>query len=418
MGIKGLGSLIKSAKKSVNLRKYANSKIAVDVSIFMYSYLRQPRKNALINGFWNQILTFQKHNITPIFVLDGMAPKEKIVLKKRATDRRQKKSQLEAQHKTFAMEIQQVQRKLSSNVGVQIITRGIATETRPELTITDAISASIKVEELEESILEKVGDDQELATKLVDQVKEIKEKQQQLLKSFVNNRYPTYEDKVELCQLFRLCDVPYIQSDYESDMLCSYLSKEGYVDAVVSTDLDYLTFGVENLITKFDNADSGMVTQVKLSEVLNLLDLGDGDAEDQMQLFVDMCILCGCDYTDKIKGLGPKGAQKLIKEHGALENVCEKISSDPKLAKKYVISDKFQQQAKAAKIIFKGNNDYSMDTDLIHSLVEGDDSDKMPEGERHKALEKFLRKHNINMRKKFIPMQKKINEFFVIRKDN
>jgi 5'-3' exonuclease len=28
--------------------------------------------------------------------------------------------------------------------------------------------------------------------------------------------------------------------------------------------------------------------------------------------FVDLCILLGCDYCDKIKGIGPKNALKLI----------------------------------------------------------------------------------------------------------
>ncbi len=28
--------------------------------------------------------------------------------------------------------------------------------------------------------------------------------------------------------------------------------------------------------------------------------------------FVDLCILLGCDYCDKIKGVGPKNALKLI----------------------------------------------------------------------------------------------------------
>ena len=36
--------------------------------------------------------------------------------------------------------------------------------------------------------------------------------------------------------------------------------------------------------------------------------------------FVDMCILCGCDYTSTIEGVGPTTAYKLIKEHSNIEN--------------------------------------------------------------------------------------------------
>ena len=35
--------------------------------------------------------------------------------------------------------------------------------------------------------------------------------------------------------------------------------------------------------------------------------------------FVDLCILCGCDYCDSIRGIGPKKALKLIKAHGTIE---------------------------------------------------------------------------------------------------
>ena len=41
--------------------------------------------------------------------------------------------------------------------------------------------------------------------------------------------------------------------------------------------------------------------------------------------FIDLCILCGCDYMEPIKGMGPKTALKLIREHGSIESVMEHI---------------------------------------------------------------------------------------------
>lgn len=37
--------------------------------------------------------------------------------------------------------------------------------------------------------------------------------------------------------------------------------------------------------------------------------------------FIDLCILLGCDYCDKIPGLGPKRALTLIQKHRTIENV-------------------------------------------------------------------------------------------------
>ena len=37
--------------------------------------------------------------------------------------------------------------------------------------------------------------------------------------------------------------------------------------------------------------------------------------------FVDLCILLGCDYVDKIKGIGPKKAIEMVRKHGSIEDV-------------------------------------------------------------------------------------------------
>lgn len=41
--------------------------------------------------------------------------------------------------------------------------------------------------------------------------------------------------------------------------------------------------------------------------------------------FIDLCILLGCDYCGTIKGIGPKRAIDLIKQHGSIEEILENI---------------------------------------------------------------------------------------------
>lgn len=41
-----------------------------------------------------------------------------------------------------------------------------------------------------------------------------------------------------------------------------------------------------------------------------------------------MCILLGCDYCDTIKGIGPKRAVDLIKEHKSIEKVIDKLDKN------------------------------------------------------------------------------------------
>lgn len=52
--------------------------------------------------------------------------------------------------------------------------------------------------------------------------------------------------------------------------------------------------------------------------------------------FIDLCILCGCDYTDSIKGIGPIKALKMIQDYGNIEGVLKALDT-----KKYQLPEPF-----------------------------------------------------------------------------
>lgn len=60
--------------------------------------------------------------------------------------------------------------------------------------------------------------------------------------------------------------------------------------------------------------------EIHLDKVLKSLDL-------EMDQFIDLCILLGCDYAPSVKGIGPKKGYQLIKEHKRLETVASAIES-------------------------------------------------------------------------------------------
>jgi len=65
-----------------------------------------------------------------------------------------------------------------------------------------------------------------------------------------------------------------------------------------------------------------------------------------MDEFIDLCILCGCDYTCTIKGIGPGRSIKMIKKHRSIEQAVKFL--DPA---KHQISPDFQ--FKEAAVLFK-----------------------------------------------------------------
>ena len=71
--------------------------------------------------------------------------------------------------------------------------------------------------------------------------------------------------------------------------------------------MDALTFGANVLLRHltFSEARKMPIKEFHVAKVLEGLEL-------TMDQFIDLCILLGCDYCDKIKGVGPKGAIKLV----------------------------------------------------------------------------------------------------------
>uniref|UniRef100_A0A3B5KBJ5 Zgc:110269 n=1 Tax=Takifugu rubripes TaxID=31033 RepID=A0A3B5KBJ5_TAKRU len=100
----------------------------------------------------------------------------------------------------------------------------------------------------------------------------------------------------------------------DAEALCAWLVKEGTVDAVASEDMDTLPFGASILIRQLNSKKDGEVIEYSLSKLLERLQINH-------QEFVDLCILLGCDYCEKICGLGPKRALTLIQKHRTIENV-------------------------------------------------------------------------------------------------
>lgn len=102
----------------------------------------------------------------------------------------------------------------------------------------------------------------------------------------------------------------------EADRTCAKMCIRGDVDAVFSPDYDLLAYLCPVLIRDVDDTNADIIV---LADVLQGLQIS-------KQQFVDMCILMGTDYNDKIPQIGPKTALKLIREYGSLENI--ELNSD------------------------------------------------------------------------------------------
>ena len=93
-------------------------------------------------------------------------------------------------------------------------------------------------------------------------------------------------------ELLELMGVPYIDAPEEADSQCAWLAKNGYVDAVLTEDMDILTFGSPYIIRNLTSFKKKPI-EISLSKIKSKFDW------NQSQ-FIEFCILLGCDYCDNI----------------------------------------------------------------------------------------------------------------------
>jgi flap endonuclease-1 len=123
--------------------------------------------------------------------------------------------------------------------------------------------------------------------------------------------------------------IPWIQAPSEGEAMCAHLCKKGVVYASGSQDSDSLLFGSSRLVRnlsitgkrKLPNKEVYIDVKpeiIELEQVLSSL----GITREQLIL---IGILTGTDYNPGVKGVGPKTALKLVKEHRTLDRLLENV---------------------------------------------------------------------------------------------
>lgn len=131
-------------------------------------------------------------------------------------------------------------------------------------------------------------------------------------------------------RLLTLMGAPWVQAPGEGEAQSSHMALRGDVWGTASQDFDSLLYGAPRLIRNLSITGRRKLPRknvyIKIEpEMIELSGfLGDlGITRDQL---IDVGILVGTDYNpDGIKGIGPKTALKLIREHDSLESAMPHI---------------------------------------------------------------------------------------------
>mmetsp|Transcript_31642 Transcript_31642/g.51071 ORF Transcript_31642/g.51071 Transcript_31642/m.51071 type:complete len:394 (+) Transcript_31642:81-1262(+) len=163
------------------------------------------------------------------------------------------------------------------------------------------------------------------------------------------------EHNGECKRLLRLMGIPVIEAPCEAESQCAELARAGKVFATASEDMDSLTFATPILLRHLHSPEAKKVPihEFNLSEVLAGLKM-------TMDQFIDVCILCGCDYVDPIKGVGPVTALKLIRDYGSIDNAMKHIQSNSK----YTLPESFKYE-EARELFLKPEVTKAEDIELV-----------------------------------------------------
>lgn len=172
---------------------------------------------------------------------------------------------------------------------------------------------------------------------------------------------------LECKELLEKSGVPYCTAPEDAEKYCAFLQKNGFIDYTVTDDTDAMTFGCEKIIKTSINK----IIEIDTNRVLQ-------NFEMTMEMFVDFCILSGCDYSDTIASVGPVTSFNIIKQHKSINNYIEKLTVKPdklkiefEIAKKiftefdYVIPEKFKINSYNKKDLLKFLEDNNFKENII-----------------------------------------------------
>jgi flap endonuclease-1 len=319
MGIKSLMKLLAEEApesfKETEKESYFNRMVAVDASMQLYALLMQIRTSQggtgpathLTNeagevtshllGMLHRTIGMMSKGLKPVFVFDGKPPELKM---EELRARREMKDKAAA---------------AAENAKQQL---AAAEKDKEEEEEEEGVDAAARQAKMDEAIAE-------------------------IDKASKRSTHVTKEHNEEVQKLLGLMGVPFLLAPSEAEAQCAELARKGKVFAVATEDMDTLAFGTPILLRKLTRPDSQheKVVEIHLDFVLAKLAL-------TMDQFVDLCILCGCDYCPSIRGIGPKNALKLIREHKTIEEVAKHL--DPS---KFQVPEAMMSKLAAIREVFK-----------------------------------------------------------------
>ncbi len=124
----------------------------------------------------------------------------------------------------------------------------------------------------------------------------------------------------ECIELLQIMGIPYVIAPEEADSQCAELVKCGLADGVLTEDMDIMTFGAKKIYRNLTSYKKDTI-EISMDDVLKELNLN-------YEQFVELCLLFGCDYCDKLNDMKPEQIYKYYSKNKNLLNTINNIKQD------------------------------------------------------------------------------------------
>lgn len=283
MGIKNINPLIKRFAANANfvmpIERLSGKRIAIDGNNWMYTNMAIARKKVInktdvtagepdpliIRKEWflagiNFIVSWMSYNITPVFIFDG----QNVCREKDDTKAKRRDSRIAARAKIDAL-----------------------------------------YEKLNADILERPANIIE-----------------ELRKELRNYNFIAGEDFELFKMVIKGIGIPCLDAYGDGEQLCSALCIEGKVAAVFSVDTDNLVYGCPLIINGFSSVYAydeygHRVPQLDCVRIDTILE----GMKISHSVFVDLCIMSGCDFNTNMPNHGAIKSFNLLQKYGSIDNL-------------------------------------------------------------------------------------------------
>ena len=287
MGIKGLSQFLRKkaplAFSGTGLKRQETpQKVAVDVPLFLHKFFYAVGRNHVGSCFQKLKHSMIQYNLQPIWIFDGTP----LALK---DNERKKRSENREKYKKV-----------------------VIVNENDSFTVNETAKYVIPIETLqhENSEHDVIQDSQVLQDEIVND-------QKSLITVQVND-HPTSEDYINLRQMLPANEIVFAK--HEAEALCSYLVANGDAYAALSDDSDMLAYNCPRMILGASR-DLRFARVISMAEILTELQMSSTQ-------FRRMCVMCGNDFIENVKGKGPVYAYKTAKDtcsFNALEAEVENV---------------------------------------------------------------------------------------------